>query len=282
VNANSYVSATGTWYGNSSSNSWGVDLHVGNVGYMYSDTLGVNTSSTQEVIYAFPTGYIGGSAFLNHFPWSVNGYFDVYVCKSSNSAQEVFCCRIGNCNDVNNAGHGGNYDGVRVDCVASGMSSYDQIKIKCRKGRIMIMGWGFSLEVDRPVTPNSLVHSDNIVGDPAALSDSRLKSDQSVVPGDKLTSIFNAIEAKEYDLHRGTDIDGEELPKERRVGFIADDVQAAIDGTEWSNIVSSKMKNGEDYLTLDYSRLVCVLWGHVKALTARVSTLEATVDALAA
>ena len=74
---------------------------------------------------------------------------------------------------------------------------------------------------------------------------------------------------------RGNDIDGTELPTERRVGFIADDVQAAIDGTGWSNIVSSKMKNNEDYLTLDYSRLVCVLWGHVKALTARVEALEA-------
>jgi len=154
------------------------------------------------------------------------------------------------------------------------MSSYDQLKIKCRKGRAMLMGLGFSKQVDRPVTPNSLVHSDNIVGDPQSLSDTRLKTDQSVVPGDKLTSIFNAIDTMEYDLHRGNDIDGEKLPKERRVGFIADDVQAAIDGSGWSNIVSSKMKNDVDYLTLDYSRLVCVLWGHVKALTARVAALE--------
>jgi hypothetical protein len=142
------------------------------------------------------------------------------------------------------------------------------------------MGLGFTKEVDKPVIASSLLHSDNIVGDPSSLSDTRLKHNQTIVPLTDLTNIFNAIEAKEYDLHRGNDIDGEELPKERRVGFIADDVQAAIDGSGWSNIVSSKMKNDVDYLTLDYSRLVCVLWGHVKALTARVLTLEATVDAL--
>jgi hypothetical protein len=66
------------------------------------------------------------------------------------------------------------------------------------------------------------------------------------------------------------------------VGFIADDVQAAIAGSDWSNIVGAKTVNDTEYLTLDYSRLVCVLWGAVKGLCARVSILEATVDALAA
>jgi len=136
------------------------------------------------------------------------------------------------------------------------------------------MGLGFTKEIDRPVATNSLVHSDNIVGDPSSLSDPRLKRNQNIVPATDLTSIFNAIEAKEYDLLRGADVDGVELPSERRVGFIADDVQAAIDGTGWSNIVSSKMKNGEDYVTLDYSRLVCVLWGVVKGQQARLTALE--------
>ena len=102
-----------------------------------------------------------------------------------------------------------------------------------------------------------------------------MKRNQAVVPGDQLTQIFNEIETKEYDLIVGNDIDGTELPTERRVGFIANDVQAAISDSGWSNIVSSKMKNGEDYLTLDYSRIICILWGHVKALTARVAALEA-------
>jgi len=138
------------------------------------------------------------------------------------------------------------------------------------------MGLGFTLERDRPVTASALIHSDSIIGNPSSLSDSRLKADQTIVPGDKLTSIFDAIETKEYDLaNTGTDVDGTELHTERRVGVIADDVQAALANCGWTNIVGSKSVNDEDYLTLDYSRLVCVLWGHVKALTARVAALEA-------
>ena len=144
------------------------------------------------------------------------------------------------------------------------------------------MGLGFTSEVDKPVIASSLLHSDNVVGDPASLSASILKSNQSVVPGDKLTSIFNAIETKEYDLHRGTDPDGQELPTDRRVGFIADDVQAALANSGWSNIVGAKPVNNETYLTLDYSLLVCPLWGHCQALTARVAVLEAAVDAIVA
>jgi hypothetical protein len=219
---------------------------------------------------------------LNHFSWSDHGYFDVFVCHSAPPSNAVFTCRVADCNDVRSNAHSGNFDGVRVSCVASGYHSYNQVKIVCQKGRVRLMGLGFTKEVDKPVIASSLLHSDNIVGDPQSLSDTRLKRNQAIVPVTDLTSIFNAIETKEYELVKGDDVDGTELPSERRVGFIADDVQVAIAGSDWSNIVGAKMKNGEDYLTLDYSRLVCVLWGVVKGLYARVSTLEATVDALAA
>ena len=56
--------------------------------------------------------------------------------------------------------------------------------------------------------------------------------------------------------------------------MIADDVKAVL-SAEWTNIVGSKPVNDEEYLTLDYSRLVCVLWGTVKELRARVAALEA-------
>ena len=59
------------------------------------------------------------------------------------------------------------------------------------------------------------------------------------------------------------------------MGFIADEVKEAISGEAWTNIVGSKSVNGDEYLTLDYSRLVCVLWGTVKELSARVAALEA-------
>ena len=275
VNATSYAAKTGTWYESSTAFQWSTDLRIGGPGYIYSATSGVNVSATETVTYNFPAGYQGGTCYLNHSSWNTSAYFDVFVCLSTAPANDVFCCRVGDSNSMHNGAHGMNYDGVRVSCVASGYHSYDQVKIVARKGRIRVMGLAFSKEQDRPVTANSICHSDNIVGDPASLSDSRLKSNQVVVPTDNLTQIFSTIETKEYDLHRGADIDGTELPSERRVGFIANDVQAAIADSGWSNIVSSKMQNGEDYLTLDYGRLVVVLWGHVKALTARVAALEA-------
>ena len=55
---------------------------------------------------------------------------------------------------------------------------------------------------------------------------------------------------------------------------MADDIKAALPG-EWSNLVGSKHVAGDDYLTLDYSRLVTIRWGVVKELRARVVALEA-------
>ena len=126
------------------------------------------------------------------------------------------------------------------------------------------------------MTPTSCCHSDNIIGNPASLSDARLKENQQNVPLDTLTGIFDAIETKEYDFRPpGKDIEGQSLPAERRVGFIANQVKAAILDEAWTNIVGSKPVCDEEYLTLDYSRLVCVLWGTVKELSARVAALEA-------
>ena len=137
------------------------------------------------------------------------------------------------------------------------------------------MGLGFSLEQDRPCAQMSCVHSDNVIGDPSSLSDSRLKHNQQPVPVEKLKNIFAGIEAMEYDFQPpGATLDGQPLPAERRIGLIADDVKAAVSGEGWTNILGSKPVHNEDYLTLDYSRLVCVLWGAVKDLTARVAALE--------
>ena len=138
------------------------------------------------------------------------------------------------------------------------------------------MGLGFSKEVERAVTPNSYVHSDCVIGDPSSLSDASLKSNRAAVPDATMAAIFDALEAKEYDLATGVDPDGAPLPTERRVGFIAQDVQQAIatHAPQWTNIVGSKPVGDEELLTLDYSRLCTVLWGKVKQLEARLAALE--------
>ena len=104
------------------------------------------------------------------------------------------------------------------------------------------------------------------------MSDTRLKLNQTAVPIATLATQFDQIEVKEYDLQgQGSDpISNVPAPSERRVGFIANDVQAAISSTAWTNIVGSKQVSEEEYLTLDYSRMVAILWGQVKELKARL------------
>ena len=162
-----------------------------------------------------------------------------------------------------------------MDCVASGYQNFDLIKFKVRKGRFHIIGLGFSNEENKPVAGMAVVHSDNVFGDPASLSDTRLKQNQALVPTATLAATVEAVSPMVYDLiSTGVDTDGQPLPAERRVGFIADDIKTVLPA-DWTNVVGSKPVNDDEFLTLDYSRLACVLWGTVKELRARVSALEA-------
>ena len=104
--------------------------------------------------------------YLNTLAWNTGGYADIYMTKKSNTADEVFVTRLNAFQDARNVNNGGNFDGVRVDLVATGYSTYSQIIIKVRKGVFRIMGLGFTKETDRPVAPLSFVHSDNVIGDP--------------------------------------------------------------------------------------------------------------------
>ena len=104
-------------------------------------------------------------------------------------------------------------------------------------------------------------------------SDTKLKDDQQVAPTADASSILAAVDVKTYCRN---DLDGQ-----KRVGFIAQDLQAACDG-HWTNIVSLSpdtdeegTETGTSTLQVDYSRLVTVLWSVCKDLTARVATLEA-------
>jgi len=83
--------------------------------------------------------------------------------------------------------------------------------------------------------------------------------------------VFDALEAKTYER---TDLPGP------RIGFVAQDVQGAAP-PEFANLWGTRPGGDAEetadapYLTIDYSRLVCVLWGVVKTLTSRIEALEA-------
>ena len=104
-------------------------------------------------------------------------------------------------------------------------------------------------------------------------SDDKLKDDQHVAPAADAAAILAAVDVKTYSRN---DLDGQ-----KRVGFIAHDLQKVCSG-HWEHIVSSSpdtdeegVETGTQTLQVDYSRLVTVLWGVCKDLTARVASLEA-------
>ena len=120
-----------------------------------------------------------------------------------------------------------------------------------------------------PCDATSFVHSDNIYGDPASLSDARIKTDLVGLPGPQALSILSNITAQTY--HR------EDLG-ERRLGFIADEVEEALAGLRIDNVVGSKWAQvGEEqgmYKTLDYSRIVCLLTASAQELNKQVVELK--------
>ena len=103
-------------------------------------------------------------------------------------------------------------------------------------------------------------------------SDTKLKDDQQVAPTADAAAILAAVDVKTYSRS--------ELDGQKRVGFIAQELQEACDG-HWIQIVSSSpdvdeegVETGTSTLQVDYSRLVTVLWSVCKDLTAKVATLE--------
>ena len=98
--------------------------------------------------------------------------------------------------------------------------------------------------------------------------------------------MFDSVDVKTY-----TRTDGVEG---RRIGFIAQQMAAAVEDTGFDNIMGTMRKTippespgeeesepGEELLTIDHSRLVAILWGVAKnqqkqlqELTARVALLE--------
>ena len=140
------------------------------------------------------------------------------------------------------------------------------VEIRVRKGKFHFMDIGFYGSI-MPCDAPCFVHSDNIIGDPASLSDARLKTEVTPISGDQALSVLNQIQGCTYNR--------EDLNNERRLGLIADEVESAIGSLEIDNVISTKLYNNEDYKTLDYSRLVSLLIPAVNALSARVSELEA-------
>ncbi len=66
-----------------------------------------------------------------------------------------------------------------------------------------------------------------------------------------------------------------------RIGFIAQDVYKSITNDKFKNICNKTIRykdredeEGEEFMSIDYSRLITVLWATCRNLDSRVSQLE--------
>ena len=105
------------------------------------------------------------------------------------------------------------------------------------------------------------------------LSDAGLKDDQQEVPAETALGVLRAVPVKTY---RRNDLPGQPS----RVGFIAQEVEAAIP-PEWTNLVGETTSDeGEPLKGLDYARLSAVLWSVCQSLDARCQSLDAHCQSL--
>jgi hypothetical protein len=98
----------------------------------------------------------------------------------------------------------------------------------------------------------------------ASTSDQAIKENVQNASLEDCTRILQDVDVKTYTR---TDVPGQ------RIGFIAQDLQRSLP-EEFANIMGMQYGGDQPLLALSYDRLVCVLWGAVKALTARVDALE--------
>jgi len=106
----------------------------------------------------------------------------------------------------------------------------------------------------------------------ASTSDRSLKDGIRTASLDDCLAMMRRIDAKTYVRK---DVPG------HRIGFIAQDFQESVP-PEFANLLGMQYGGDEPLLSLDYSRISCVLWNVVKsqqaeleALTTRIIALEA-------
>ena len=161
--------------------------------------------------------------------------------------------------------HGGNILQVAATDLLPG---YTQIRFIVCSGEFLVnyIKW-IGNRVVR--APSVYTHADNIYGNIASLSDARLKTEVTPISGEQALDVLSRIEGCTYER--------EDLGQ-RRVGLIADEVEEAIQELAIDNVVSSKWHNNDQYKTLEYDRLVCLLIPAVNKLSQRVKDLESTVN----
>ena len=96
-----------------------------------------------------------------------------------------------------------------------------------------------------------------------------LKTEVTPISGTQALEVLSQMQGCTYNR--------EDLVQ-RRLGLIANQVGHAIGQLAIDNVVSSKLHNDDQYLTLDYSRLTALLIPAVNHLSKQVKDLESIIN----
>ena len=212
------------------------------------------------------------TCYLQYMPRSDSGYMECHV--EFPDGNELFVNRIhmgSTTNYPSYATTGGIQAAMSVVCVCTGYTTAEKIIFRPMRGTAMLMGLGFKTE-DRDIA-NAFVHSDNITGTPSTLSDGRIKDNVTSLDPSNCLSFCSAISPALYL---------QTLANEVRTGLVAQEVQTALQAhslPETPVLDTKRARVDEDsptenLMAMRYERLVPMLLGAVKALTARVAELE--------
>jgi cytoskeletal protein CcmA (bactofilin family) len=137
--------------------SWDPNFRGNRVGYAYNNEQNEEDATASWIAYSVPTGMKQG--YLIYLAWNNCRYFDIWGINSSGN--EVYIRRVNAYQGISSNFPQNMYDGVSAASIA-GVNRFKQIKIRGVKGRINIMGIGWTSEEGRGMD-NGFVHYDNII-----------------------------------------------------------------------------------------------------------------------
>ena len=158
TNATDSLGRGGQWVIDDKSKDWDPEFRGGRLGLAYSVPENDQDAENIWIDYTVPKGM--KQAYVVHQPWSNCRYFDVYGKKGQSY---IFVKRVDAYNP-NTTNIEGRHEGTTAVGVA-GVNRFDTLRIKGRKGRIHLMGVGWTREEGRAME-SGYMNWDNIYNKP--------------------------------------------------------------------------------------------------------------------
>jgi hypothetical protein len=154
------------WVVNATSSAWDPVYRGNNVGLAHTNGQNDDDTSAEFIDFNVPQGV--QQAYVVHLPWSSCRYFDILGITVTDQSKPLFIKRVNAWHNVNVYDVGGSHSGASAVGVA-GVNRFTKIRIQGRKGRIHLMGVGWTREQGRDME-TGFVHWDNVAFKPTDLA----------------------------------------------------------------------------------------------------------------